>query len=565
MAKKKPVKKKQSIKRAKAKPVTRTLLQKIEEFLDNRHHIIALVITGLSLILAVMMFDAKISMGLDDSTYIEQGFKYSTDFWNHYFTAQAPFYAMFLALPIKLFGINLVLIKMINVIFFVASVYIFYRGFRFRIGWLILFSALVIYATNTEALRMASLTYTEALYLFIQSIFLYVGIRVIERLDNKKSIVENLKSNWLILLVLSVIFYFLFLTRTVGIATFAIFIVFYIFKKQYKLGLVVGTVMGLVYVALGALKGMIWESTNQFSTQAKILSQKDAYDASQGYEDFSGFIERVLDNTNQFFSSRFFEILGLREYPSEWNWGLAFFILIPLIWSLIRAFKKNNYAIAFAVLYVGAICAFSFLGMQKSWGQARYIMILLAPIFLGVFWLLTEWFSKENSSGYQFFALIIMLFFVLVNFGNSFKIAQNNIPIARANLIKGDMYKGFTPDWVNFLKLSKWCGDSLSDNELVASRKAPMSFIYSNGKEFHPIWSTTPNPDPDSTLASWKKNGITHVILGNLRVNAKTSQAGIINTVHRILQPIQNKYPEKLVMVRKEGEYEESVLIKIDY
>lgn len=48
----------------------------------------------------------------------------------------------------------------------------------------------------------------------------------------------------------------------------------------------------------------------------------------------------------------------------------------------------------------------------------------------------------------------------------------------------GDIYYGYTEDWTNFLKLSRYCGDSLPETAYVVSRKAPMSFIYSNGKSF---------------------------------------------------------------------------------
>lgn len=544
---------------------TSTLFNRIEAFFEKRHHLVAWIITGVSLLMSFMMFDAKISMGLDDSTYIQEGWKYSKDFFGHFFTSQAPFYAMVLALPISIFGINLVVLKGINVLFFVASIYLFYRAFRYRISWLVLFASLLIFATNTEALRIASLTYTEALYLLIQSLFLWSSLTLISKLDTNQSWKNIFQKHWGILLTTSIIFCFLYLTRTVGIATFLIFPIYYALNKQWKGATFVTGFMLVIYVLFGQVKNAIWEDTNQFSTQAKILSQKNAYDESEGYEDVSGFITRMLENTNQFFSARFFEITGFRDYPAEWNWGLTFFIILPLVIALVWSVKLKKSTLLFTALYIGAICGFSFLGMQTSWGQARYIMILLGPIFILLFWFIERLFSKENTKGYQFIAVLIIGTFVLSNLMTSVKKAEKNIPIAKANLIKGDRYMGFTPDWINYLKLSEWCADSLDQTDFVACRKAPMSFIYSGGKEFYPIWSVPTNNDPDTTLAKWKELGITHVIVGNLRVNALTSTNGIINTVHRILQPIQDKYPNKLELLRKEGEYEEAVLIKINY
>lgn len=543
----------------------KTLFERIELFFEKSHHIVALIVTLLSAVLAMMMFDAKVSTGLDDSTYLQQGWKYSQDFFNHYFTSQAPFYAMFLAIPISFLGLNLVALKIINVLFFVLSVYFFYRAFRYKVNWLVLFAALLIYATNTEALRMASLTYTEAMYMFFQSAFLWAALSLIHKIDNNKGIVSILKEHWLSILVTSILFYFLYYTRTVGIASVVVFIVYFLSRKEWKLAAVVPGAMIVVYLLFGAVKNGIWENTDHTSSQSKILFQKDAYDASEGYEDFSGLITRALENTNQYFSSRFFEILGFRDYPSTWDWTLALLILIPLFIALFVAIKNKKKTHLYNILFIGATCGFTFLALQTSWGQARYIMILLGCIFIALFGLLYYLFIKPKLMGYQFFALIIMSIFIISNFSTAYKKAFKNLAVAKANLFEKNQYKGYTPDWENYLRLSKFCGDSLEADAYVACRKAPMSFIYSGGKEFYPIWRTSNNPDPDSTLNRWKNEGVTHVMVGNLRINAKTSQGGIINTVHRVLQPIQNKYPRALELAKKQGEYEEAILIRLNY
>ncbi len=565
MAKKKKhapaVKKKAEIEKPKSGS---TLFERIEGFLDKRHHLIAWIITGISLLMAFMMFDGKISIGLDDSTYIEQGWKYSKDFFGHSFTSQAPFYAMVLALLISFFGINLVALKVVTVLFFVFSVYFFYRAFRFKVSWLVLFPALFIYATNVEALSIASLTYTEALYLFFQSLFLWAALRVITEMNNSESISTLLKKHWPILLAMAVTFYFLFFTRTVGIAALAVFIVFYALRKEWKLLAIVPGFMIITFLGFEGIKSMLWESTDQVSTQSNILFQKDAYDASQGNEDLGGFITRMLENTNQFISARFYEIIGFRTFPAEWNWGLTVITLIPLFFALFLAFRQKEKTQLFNLLFIGAICGFTFLALQVSWGQGRYIMILVLNLFIAFFWLLTRWFSKENTRGYQFFGLLIIAIFVLSNFTTAFKKAQKNVPIAKANL-QGDKYMGYTLDWVNFLKMSEYCGDSLPKEALVASRKAPMSFLYANGKEFYPIWRTSNNPDPDSTLRVWKEAGVTHVLVGSLRVNRLAAGQGIINTVHRVLQPIEEKYPGKIEVIKQIGELEEARLVKINY
>ncbi len=151
---------------------------------------------------------------------------------------------------------------------------------------------------------------------------------------------------------------------------------------------------------------------------------------------------------------------------------------------------------------------------------------------------------------------------------SSFKRGGKNLPIVKKNLA-GDMYYGYTPDWQNFLKCSKWCADSLPANTLVASRKAPMSFVYSKGKKFFPIYSVikkdslTNQSNPDSALAFFKNAGVTHIMLGSLRIDPNVNSGQIINTVHNIVQPIMQKYPDKLKLIHTEGFSEQSYLLEI--
>ena len=51
--------------------------------------------------------------------------------------------------------------------------------------------------------------------------------------------------------------------------------------------------------------------------------------------------------------------------------------------------------------------------------------------------------------------------------------------------LKGNMFYGFTPDWVNYLKMSEYTGN-LDDSTIVACRKPGISFIYGK-KKFYGI------------------------------------------------------------------------------
>src|SRR5688572_3957424 len=119
--------------------------------------------------------------------------------------------------------------------------------------------------------------------------------------------------------------------------------------------------------------------------------------------------------------------------------------------------------------------------------------------------------------------------------------------------------------------MSAWCRDSLPENSLVACRKAPMSFVYARGKHFFPIYSViskdtvTNQSNPDSALAFFRRNKVTHVLLASLRLDPRRNTCDVINTIHYILAPIIQKYPEKVIQIRQFGESEPAAIFELRY
>jgi hypothetical protein len=95
--------------------------------------------------------------------------------------------------------------------------------------------------------------------------------------------------------------------------------------------------------------------------------------------------------------------------------------------------------------------------------------------------------------------------------------------------------------------------------------------VYGKGKHFFPIYSVigkdpvTNQSNPDTALAIFKRNKVTHFILANLRIDPARNTGDIINTVHNIVIPIAQKYPEKLRLVKRIGEDEVAELYEIRY
>ena len=542
-----------------------SLFEKIELFFDKKHHITAIFITVLSLLFSLLMFDAKVSTGYDDSTYIKVGYLYSQDFFNYFFTSQAPLFGMVLALPVSIFGINIIALKLFNVFLFSTTIYVLYRALRFKVSWLLLMPALFIYATNSEALKYASLTYNETFFALVQSAFLIFVIKLItaERdiESDIKSIFINHKWSWI---AAAFLFYFLFQARTVGVASIVAILVYFVSKKMWRWVLVTVVVFGVTVFGMDMVKNGIWSDVEHFSVQTQQGLQVDPYDASKGMETFDGFVDRFFTNSQLYVSSRLMEILGFRDYPAPIHGGLTFLLVLLVILALILSYKKEK-SLYFLILYFGALLGFTFIAVQISWGQGRYIMVYLPFIMMAIFYVFYRFFNTEKTKSFQFFGILLMAIFAISNLKFTLSKFKETIPIAKANLLKGDKYAGFTPDWENYLKMSEWCAANLEKGSKVACRKESMSYLYGNGFDFYPIYKAPDDLDPEEAYNILKENKVTHVIVANLRVNPKLSSSGIINTIHRYMQTIINKYPAFLTEVHKIGDSEEAVLYKLNY
>ena len=346
-------------------------------------------------------------------------------------------------------------------------------------------------------------------------------------------------------------------------------ILFFILEKNYK-AILISLVAYLIFkLPYEILVKTIWSAQNQFSGQSKILLQKDPYNISEGNEDLIGFFQRFIDNCNLSLSKRFYQILGWRDETNTETFTIITLITITLIligfWKIIR---NKNKEITFLSLFTAAQLTLSFIILQTRWDQPRITLVCMPIILILMFYAIYDFTIKPGIG--QTIYIILLLLFVSSIFTDTFKKGFKNISIVQKNL-KGDTYFGYTPDWQNFLKCSEWCADSLNKNSYVASRKAPMSFVYGKGKKFFPIYSvvkkdtSTNQSNPDSALAYFKKNNVTHVMLGSLRANPLDPSSGIINTVHNIFAPIAEKYPNKLRLVHTEGIIEEAYVYEILY
>ena len=541
----------------------KTVFDKFENWAEINNKKILLGFLCLSLLFSVLLFNARISEAHDDALYLEGGWRYVHEFPNYFYTQNAPLYVMFLGLMTKIFGFKLLLFKLINVVFNFFAVYFFYKAFYKRIPFFVLIPVMVFVSCNHLIQYYASMTFTEAFYLFLQSLFFYFFFKLYDSLQKEVNGMKHLKQFALVGL-----FAFLIAAcKSVAIVGVPALILFFLLEKQWKnASLALGSYL-IFKIPYEIIVKLIWGSQNQFAGQSKILLLKDPYDRAAGNDDVAGFIGRFFDNSNLYLSKRFFQLLGFRDENSTDVYSLLTFIVVAVtLFALFKVFKQNNKPMVFFGLFTGAQLLLSFLILQARWDQPRIVLICM-PIMLILMYNLFYSSVKKSSMGQSIY-LVIILIVCSSTLMSSFKRASVNYPIVKKNFA-GNIFYGYTPDWQNFLKCSRWCADSLPQNTLVASRKAPMSFVYGNGKKFFPIYSVikrdsvSSQSNADSALAYFKVNGVTHIMVGSLRINPLQNTGDVINTVHNIVQPIMTKYPNKLKLIHTEGSSEESYVFEI--
>ncbi len=546
-------------------PVTNSsnsILEAIEKFGIKHQKKLLPVFTGLAALFALLLFNARISEANDDAFYLEDGWRCVDEFPKYFHVQNAPLYTLLLATLIKLLGFKLFLFKITNVLFVVASVFVFFKAFVNRIQYVVFIPVMLFISCNSLIMYYASMTYTESLFLLLQSVFLFFTLKMFDDLQSSTINYKNI-----IYLCLS-----LFLVTTckniaiVAIPTLLLCLV--ILKKWKQAVFIIGGYV-IIKIIYETIIKLVWNASNQFSGQTKILLLKDPYDKDGGNVDFTGLITRLIENTDIYLGKRFLQLLGWKNENSTDTIPLiALLLVLIMAYAFYKSLKLKNNLLLFLSLYVGSLLTLTFTVLQTRWDQPRVLMIGM-PVLLIVLLHTCYQFTKTNIIGSKLYlALIIIMSGSLLM--QSIKKSSINLPILKKN-IGGDMYYGYTPDWQNFLKCSKWCKDNLATTDFVASRKAPMSFIYANGKKFFHIYNvikkdpTTNQSHPDSALTYFKQNKVTHIMVGSLRMNPNMNTGDVINTIHNIIEPIMTKYPNKLQLIHTEGVSEEAYVFKINY
>jgi len=529
------------------------IFSKLNSFFEKNENTVFYVTLGLSVLFSLLLFNLRISEGGDDSTYIIRAYDLIKE--GKYPSFQGPLYPIFLSLIVAVSGIKIGLMKLFSLFFMIIFFMLFHEAFRRRIESVVLYPALLLLSVNSYLLYFSSQTYAEAMFLAILGWFFVLFFRYLDP-DDKRF--KDTKA--LALIALSGLI--LVLTKTIGGGVVIAAALFFVLNRDYKKA---GMFLLFFFVFMGVwmiFKGMIWGfDAGSASSQATTLIYKHPYDFSQGKETFSGYLGRIVDNSNLYLSKNFLKMLGFRNPVSlshESIYTVAFYLLF--IFTFLAVYKKNRY-MYFTGIFLITLLGITFVSLQKIWDQFRLIIPFFPFMVLFLFKGIIELFRSKHLEKLKFLVPVFISLTILFSAGRS--IQKMDLMTLRSN-IKGNKFKGYTDDWANYLKMAEFVGKNLGEDTFVACRKPNMARLYSGGKKFYGIYRFN-TKNPDSLLKRLEDKHVTHIIMASLRKNPMVNNGMTINTVKRYMSHIVKKYPRTFILQHKIGASEPAWLFKIDY
>jgi hypothetical protein len=504
----------------------------------------------------LLLFDAKVSIGGDDSGYLMRAHRFIEH--GEFPFYQGPVYPMVLGFFMLFFGINLFVLKFLSVFFIVGSIFILYKAFEKHVSPLVLFFALTLVGINSYVGLYASMTYSEAFFVFGLSLFLLFFIRkFVEKESSPFGGMEILN-----VFLLSLFVFVLSQIRFVGIATLGAAIVFFILYKKYFHAVVAIGFFAAIYAGYHFLKIGL-DVPDGMSTQMELLFNVDPYDATKGQETIGGFIGRFFGNSDLYLSKTFLSQIGLRPELSEANSLLTAVVYFLLLGSAFLFYKNKNKALVFSFLALLALMSLTFIVLQTSWDQDRMIVVYYPLLFILILSGFSLLFNEKNLTSFRLALPLIGLILITVSLTRTLPKLQANTLVVQKNF-GGDKYYGYTEDWVNYLKMSEYVGKNLPKETVVGSRKAGMSYVYSNGMTQYGI-NRIRTENPEELLDLLVENKVGYIIDASLRANPAANTGQVISTVPRFMYYIRTKYPETFELVHTIGNTEPAYLYKINY
>lgn len=301
------------------------------------HRVAVSGILTFHVVLVLLFFDPKVHVGGDDSDYIVA----SMDFLDGvaFPTWHGSLYPIFLSPFLSAFGVNVILFKVISVALGVFSLIFLCKAFYKKVPDRVLYFALSITGFSYTMVAYLSTTYSEPLFIFLQSLVVYFFSLLERPLSGAR---EN--RQYFITAALGLSAFLLSITRNVGLGVAIPFIIFFALEKRWRVHATFLAAFVFLHAVFLLLKKKVWGS-GQLGIEGQLsrIALKNFYDPADGKEDVAGFAIRFWENSNLYLSKHLAALLGLRPSTAATVWPLLTVIFYCLfVVAAVIAYKKIN-------------------------------------------------------------------------------------------------------------------------------------------------------------------------------------------------------------------------------
>ncbi len=527
----------------------------IGNIIDRHTDALAIAITVLTAFMALLLFNARMSEGGDDSSYICRALDFLAE--NRYPNYQGPLYPLFLTPFIALHGsVSVIALKFTSYALIILGQLAMYFSLRHDISRRLLLSVMLLMAVNLWFVQFGSLTYSEPLFI----IFQWVLIWALLRLDSLAISQWQRVILWAVVAGLAIVLSVL--VRTAGFGFAIASIVFLLLRRHWAHALSIVASTAVIFSLWLVIRSAVWGDVKTDDRQLNSLLQVDPYDPNNGLETPHGFIQRFVGNSNLYLSKHYVKMLGLRDVDSrEKSAPITIALYILFFYGAITAYKRNRGVLLIAVT-AATMLSLTFFSLQTLWDQCRLILPYIALMHIVVFYAISD--IIRRLARRHRLKIMATLVFLLSAILFSRSASQADVLTLRKNLLD-DPLAGYTPDWYNYLSLCQSTAN-LPPDAYVACRKPNMARIYSGGRKFYGIY-TIPSEDADQLVENLRSKGVTHIIVASLRRDPAQAGLGVINTIHRYLNTILKEYPLFLEQVEMNGtnDTEPAALFRLHY
>ncbi len=509
---------------------------------------------GLFILVAVLLFKARLFLMGDDADYILDAYNFVHN--GIYPAGRASLYGMILGLPVALFGTHVLLLKCFSFLCAIAAWILCYRAFHNRIPSFILYAVLLFTAISHHIQYYSSSNLSEAFFMMIQYGYLFICFTLISRLNQPG---EKHIKYWLLAGLGALL---ISLSKNIAVVAPVSLCLFFLLKKEWRNAILALMVFLVFKIPYELLIRAIYGANTVVGQMGQVLA-KDLYHHEYGQETFGGFLDRFWLNSHIYFSGSTMQSFGINIGPG----GVvitALLIMGLLLFGLRTAYVKKNDYMLMAGLYTGVMTVATFFALQPAVAQDRIIIILIPLFLMIILYGLYELAGKLRLSAKWVLGVPMVILSVPI-LTNTAREIEKSFSELTENL-SGDTFYGYTPDWIHYLEMGQWINENIPADSVIAARKPNSLTIYSNGRPFYGIYNFPTDKSPDELLEMLKSNRVSYMVLAPIRINPEQYIPNyFISTLHNYVQKISEKYPEKFKLVHQTEGPEASMLVKIEY